>query len=343
MQDSYAFAWGSEATQFFFELTPDVILEAVEKLGFRCTGRILALNSMENRVYEVSIDLPPERSPCAPSDLSRIVKFYRPGRWSRPQIQEEHDFLADLAAEEIPVVAPLKDRHGDSLHEAPDIGVYYCVYPKAGGRQPDELSDEQLERLGRLMARMHNAGACRQAPNRIRLHPRAYGHRSLEFLLDKEALPEDLEKPFADVVEAICGISEPWFDAAACQRIHGDAHLGNLLWSDQGPFWVDFDDMVQGPPVQDLWLITSGRDAETAAKREILLDAYQSMRAFDRAELRLIEPLRALRYVHFSAWIAKRWRDPAFQRAFDFFGTRDYWLGQIQDLRECLRIIREED
>ncbi|HEY8967142.1 MAG TPA: serine/threonine protein kinase, partial [Candidatus Methylacidiphilales bacterium] len=203
--------------------------------------------------------------------------------------------------------------------------------------------------VGRALARMHNVGALRDAPHRLRLTPEVYGYRNLDYLLETEAIPERLEEAYVEAAEEICARAEELFDgfgAGALQRIHGDCHLGNLLWADSpphdGPFWLDFDDMVVGPPVQDVWLIVPGRDEDALERRGHLLRGYEEMRAFDRATLRLVEPLRALRYIHFSAWIAKRWSDPAFPRRFDHFGTERYWAEQVADLREQLDLIRAD-
>ena len=334
--------WGSNETQFFYDLTPEIILESVEKLGLRCTGRVMPMNSMENRVYEVEVEVEgTEGSLLSRSDRARVVKFYRPGRWTGEQIGEEHQFLLDLRRAEVPVVAPLPFPDGSTLQAVPGLGIFCAVFPKRGGRHPEEMSSADLERVGRLLARLHNVGAQREAPHRLPLSPEVYGDQNLDYLLESGSLPTEIEDDYVDVVEEICTVSEPWFDEAGRQRIHGDCHLGNLLWTDDGPFWVDFDDMVQGPCVQDLWLVVPGRDEESVVRRMALLDAYEELREFDRRSLRLIEPLRALRFVHFSAWIAKRWTDPAFPRRFDFFGTRRYWEEQLADLQEQLSLIRE--
>jgi Ser/Thr protein kinase RdoA (MazF antagonist) len=345
-QSHAASAWGDRETEYFYELTPDRILSAAEEAGVRCTGRCLPLNSLENRVYEVEIEVADPASVRSPSDKARIVKFYRPGRWSEAQILEEHRFLLDLAEAEVPTVTPLPFADGTTLRLVPDAGVWFAVFPKVGGRHPDEMNDDQLRRVGRLLGRMHNVGAERTAPHRIRLDLETYGYKNLDFLLESEALPERIEEAYADTVEELCELAAPWFAEAepSFRRIHGDCHLGNLIWADnpshEGPFWVDFDDMVTGPAVQDLWLIVPGRDEEALARRELLLEGYEDMRAFDRSTLRLVEPLRALRFVHFSAWIAKRWSDPAFPRRFEHFGTERYWAEQLADLREQLELVR---
>ena len=324
----------SNETRFFFDLTPALILDAVEASGMRCTGRILQLNSMENRVYEVEIELDSE--PASPSERFRVVKFYRPGRWSAQQIGEEHQFLLDLKNADIPVVAPLPFPNGDTLRRLGDLEIYYAVFPKMGGRSPDELDEEKLLWLGRLLARIHAIGAKESAPHRLRLDPTTYGIDNLKYLIDSGVVPRETQAAYRSVVERICQVSEPWFKTTKTQRIHGDCHLGNILWGRDGPFFVDFDDMVTGPCVQDVWLIAPGRDEQ---QLQSLLAGYELMRPFDRSSLRLIEPLRALRFIHFSAWIAKRWHDPAFQRVFPNFGTPRYWGEQLSDLNEQFSVI----
>ncbi|MEM6602173.1 MAG: serine/threonine protein kinase, partial [Verrucomicrobiota bacterium] len=336
---SAGFSWGNAPTRFFYELTPDVIFSAVEALGYRCTGRCMPLNSMENRVLEVEIE--PDQAVESESDRFRIVKFYRPLRWNRKQIMEEHQFLEDLKNNEVPVVVPEADSHGETLFELHEQSIFYCLYPKIGGRNPDELSRDQLQRVGRLLAQLHNIGSRSEAPHRIRLTPESYGLTSLDFLLDSESIPVELEDDFMDVVEEICDRAEPYFASATVQRVHGDCHYGNVLWSPAGPFFVDFDDMVVAPPVQDIWLLTPGRDEDSLAQREVLLGTYETLTSFDRNTLLLVEPLRALRFIHFSAWIAKRWSDPAFKRTFPEFSATRYWNEQLHDLRECLESIRE--
>ncbi|MFQ3671760.1 MAG: serine/threonine protein kinase [Verrucomicrobiia bacterium] len=332
-------AWGDRRTHYFYGLTPDLVLDAVETSGCRCTGRCFQLNSMENRVFEAEIEPPPGTPPPPGPNSYRIAKFYRPGRWSPRQIQDEHQFLADLCQAEIPTVAPLPLASGHTLGTMPGTGILYAIFPKISGRSPDELNPLQIDAVGRLLARLHNVGATRPAPARLTLNPETYGLANLDALIESRAIPTEFARAFANVVDEICDRSFPWFDQTTSIRLHGDAHLGNLLWNDQGPFWVDFDDMINGPAIQDLWLIVPGRDPEARAAQQRLLNAYRTMRHFDHAELRLIEPLRALRHIHFSAWIHRRWADPAFQRKFEFFGTKRYWQQQLADLREILSLL----
>jgi len=323
--------------EFFFSLTPDVVLRSVEESGLVCTGRCMALNSYENRVYDVEIENDqgrPER---------RIAKFYRPGRWSREQILEEHQFIADLSEAEIPAVGPMSFSDGSTLRQTTE-GIFYTIFPRVGGRAPEELTSEQLIRLGRLMGRMHVVGASRKAPHRIRLTPEVYGLKNLEFLLQGGWLPLEIRTRYENTVRALCAWLEPRFASLSLHRVHGDCHLGNLLWNDRGPFFLDFDDMVNGPAVQDLWLILPGRPSqsdEARAQLEDLLAGYEEFRVFDRAQIGLIEGLRGLRFIHYSAWIARRWKDPAFPAAFPQFNTGRYWDEQLRDLEKQLEILTQ--
>lgn len=234
--------------EFFFSLTPDVVLDAVERAGLQCTGRCVALNSFENRVYDVEIE---------DDDgvrARRIIKFYRPGRWSREQLLEEHQFLADLAANEVPAIGPVPFPDGATLAQTRE-GIFYTLFPRVGGRAPEEMQSEQLIRLGRLLARLHMTGVQRKAPHRIVLDQQSYGLANLEFLKQGGWLPLEFERSYEHTVRGICEISRPFFEQIQKQgphRLHGDCHLGNLLWNEQGPFFLDFDDMVSGPAVQDL-------------------------------------------------------------------------------------------
>lgn len=345
--------WGAGETQFFFSLSPEKVLKAVESTGIICTGRCFALNSFENRVYDVELDL--ERSAAragqSPEALEvsrgrvqanrKVIKFYRPGRWSEAQILEEHRFLMDLQHAEIPVIAPELFPDGTTLRQNPD-GIWFSIFPKFGGRAPDELDDEQLRQVGRLLARIHLVGASREAPHRVALTSEAYGRSNLSFLVAERCLPRELEADYIQCVEEICRRVDDLFknnSGIKIQRVHGDCHKGNLLWTPQGAAFLDFDDMVRGPVIQDIWMVCPGRDAQALADREILLEGYEQMRAFDRRELKLVEGLRALRMIHYAAWIARRWSDPAFPRAFPHFGTLQYWSDELSALREQVAAI----
>jgi Ser/Thr protein kinase RdoA (MazF antagonist) len=317
----------------FFEITPDKVLAAVERLGVRCTGRVLALNSMENRVYEVELDV--DLAPKAPKwEAFRVIKLYRPGRWSVAQILEEHEFLREAAAADLPVVVPLEFPSGATLETLPGTSIHYAVFPKVGGRILDELSDEELEQIGRLIARLHSVGGAHPFRHRLALTVKSYGYDNIEYLRNHKLIPQTVESHFLRIAERIFTVTEPWFAEVAQQRIHGDCHLGNILWLWSKCAVVDFDDSLTGPCVQDLWLLTPGRDEDSLRRQEALLQGYSSMRPFDRGSLRLREPLRALRMVHFTTWIAKRFEDPAFKQVFVDYGSERYWREQLVALQE---------
>jgi Ser/Thr protein kinase RdoA (MazF antagonist) len=321
----------SNLVEQFFALTPERILDAVELVGRRATGYALALNSLENRVYEVELE-----------DGARLVaKFYRPGRWSAETILDEHRFLAELHAAEVPVVAPLPlDGAGRTLGDlAVDGGaIHFAVFDKMRGRPPEDLSDDRLRQLGRLIARLHNVGDAHPAPARPRLDPDYYGAHSLRVLLGEDALsswvPPELRARFAAAGQAIIDACARRWGELESIRIHGDCHPGNLLWGSAGPFFLDFDDFLHGPPVQDIWLLAPGRDDEAERQRALLVDGYENMRRFDRRTLAFVEPLRALRILRYAAWIAQRWRDPAFPRAFPDWEDHRSWHREVLELEE---------
>jgi Ser/Thr protein kinase RdoA (MazF antagonist) len=316
-------SWGSGPTQYFFELTPDKVMDALEKNPIegvleRCTGYCQPLASFENRVYEVEFE---ERN-------RKVVKFYRPGRWNEAQIREEHEFMLDVRDAEIPVVTPLYFEHEKDTLRKTDSGLFYCVYPKVGGRQPEDLPPEKLEQLGRLIARMHGVGIQKEAPSRIKLTPAVYGKASLDFLLEDRIVSPTAERRFESVVRQILSRAEPAFQGQPLQRIHGDCHAGNILWNEKtGPFFIDFDDMVMGPPIQDLWLLSP--DPESLVH---LIEGYHQMKDLPKGSLGLVEILRALRMIHYATWIAKRYEDPAFQKAFPHFESPRYWDELTSDL-----------
>jgi Ser/Thr protein kinase RdoA (MazF antagonist) len=257
---------------------------------------------------------------------------------------EEHEFLTDLAAQEIPVAEPLKLQSGSTLGTTMGSGegnIMFAVFPKLRGRAPQELNPDQLLQLGRFVGRIHNVGASKKAPHRMVLNPENYGRGALNFLIDNNWLPMELATRYKTVATEIIDLISPWFEGLKTHRIHGDCHLGNLLYDQQGnAFFLDFDDLVTGPAVQDFWLLVPGQDEQALASREIFLKGYTEMREFDRAQLKLIEPLRSLRILHYSAWIARRWKDPAFPRIFTEFNTHNYWETEIRDLNRQRDLIQ---
>jgi Ser/Thr protein kinase RdoA (MazF antagonist) len=309
-------------SDFFYELTPDRVLTAVEDAGYHPTGHCSPLTCLENRVYDIRLE----------DDSHIIAKFYRPNRWSRAGVLEEHAFLSDLADAEIPVCKPISFRDGGTLRSVE--GIHYAFWPRVGGRAPEEFDDEQVQILGRLLARIHNVGETADAPNRPRLEARASALAPLDFLDEQGFLPAECRRRYRAAVEEIAALYANWSEGVPVHRIHGDCHVGNLLRTDAGWCFLDFDDFVVGPAVHDVWMLLPGRDAEGARQRALLIRAYEQFRAFDARWLRLVEPLRAFRFVFYAAWIAKRWEDHAFPAAFPHFGTADYWENETRDLEE---------
>ncbi|WP_437681022.1 serine/threonine protein kinase [Sorangium sp. So ce131] len=321
----------STPTDLFLSLTPHKVIEAVEAAGVLCNRVCYPLNSFENRVYEV------ERE-----DRTRVIaKFYRPGRWSRAQILEEHRFLAELAEAEIPVCATRPFPDGETLKQIDHI--QYCLFERTGGRAPDELDDALFARLGRLAARIHNVGAAGTAAHRVRLSADTYAREDLGWLAERKVIPPSVERRYLAAARAVADAAEERLRGVEVHRIHGDLHPGNLLLRDGTLHVLDFDDMVVGPAVQDLWLLLPGRDRDARRQREIFIEAYEELRRFDRATLALIEPLRGLRMIHYAAWIARRWHDPIFPRTFPHFGTEGYWRDEASALEEVLQLTRAGD
>lgn len=314
-------------TDLFFSLTPHKVLEAVEAAGLFCNPLCYPLNSFENRVYEVELE-----------DRTRLIaKFYRPGRWTEAQILEEHRFLADLAEAEVPAIPPRPFPDGGTLRQIE--GIHYCLFPRAAGRAPDEPDDALVERLGMLTARLHNAGAARQAEHRIRLSGDTYVRENLAWMAGRRVVPARSWARYEAAARRIADAADARLAGVELHRIHGDLHHGNLLLRDNVLVVIDFDDMVVGPAVQDLWLLLPGRGAEARRLREIFLEGYEALRGFDRKSLSLVEPLRGLRRVHYAAWIARRWHDPIFPRTFPHFGTEAYWDEETRDLEEIHALI----
>lgn len=332
-----AHVWGSPETQLFNSLSPDKVLNAVDGLKLNSTARVMQLTSMENRVYEVEIDNPHAKTI---SENFVIIKFYRPGRWSKEQIQDEHNFLFDLIEYDIPVIAPLKfDNQSVFTNED---GLFFCLFPKKGGRACVEWSSDLLKQMGRLLARLHTCGRIRQAKHRLKLDINTFGEKNLELIVNSSHLPADYQTRYVRVCEDFFKLATSVYKEVHLQRIHGDCHHGNILLNEARPFLIDFDDMSVGPCVQDLWMITPGRDEHSRKQRDILINAYFEMSDFDLEELRFIEILRTLRIIHFSAWIGHRFEDQAFKRVFPHYGTSQYWEREIFDLNSQLQFIQND-
>ena len=315
----------------FAGLTPEVILTSVESVGLLCDGRVLALNSYENRVYRVGLE----------DDTPRVVKFYRPGRWSNAAILEEHAFSAELCAGDLSVVAPqcIGER---TLHEY--RGMRFAVFAMQGGHAPEPGDRDTLRQIGRTLGRMHAIGAAGRFADRPTLGIDSHAIDSIAYLLGAHWLPPSLEGNF----EALChqlvdGIEDAWRAAGPFQplRLHGDCHPGNILWRDDGAHFVDLDDALTGPAIQDLWMLCSGDAHARSEQLGWLLDGYQLFHGFDRRELHLIEALRAIRLLHYHAWIARRWHDPAFPAAFPWFASPRHWEAVIVQLQEQIVALRE--
>ena len=320
-------------------LGPDVVLDALERVGLRGDGRLMALSSYENRVYQAYLEEPVE------GHTAVVAKFYRPGRWSEAQILEEHAFSAELAAAEVPAVAPLV-LNGSTLHE--HGGFAFSVSPRRGGRAPELDDPEVLEWIGRFLARIHMVGASKPFATRPALDLRSFGAEPRDWLLQHHMVPLDVQAAWERRCnEALRMIEDTPLGGGSKAdismiRLHGDCHPGNILWTpDQGPHFVDLDDARTGPAVQDFWMLLSGERAQRQRQLGPLVDGYELFREFDRAELALIEPLRTLRLIHYSAWLARRWDDPIFPINFPWFGSSDYWQGQVQMLEEQIEAMAE--
>ncbi|ANO51546.1 serine/threonine protein kinase [Woeseia oceani] len=312
-------------------LQPDDILDTLESLGFNCNGRMLALNSYENRVYQVGIE----------GDAPVVAKFYRPARWTDEAIEEEHEFAAELAAADIPVVAPLRI-HGATLHHHGPFRV--SISPCHGGRSPDLDNDDLLRQIGRLVARIHLQGERSEFRHRPHVDIESYGIDSHDYLLDNQFIPEELEEVYIGIADHLFDNIEAAFDRAGAVRefrLHADFHPGNVLVQEDRVHIVDLDDARTGPAVQDLWMFLSGDRDEQTPQLSILLEGYQEFRQFDARELHLIEALRSLRMMHYAAWLARRWEDPAFKQAFPWFNSRRYWDEHVLSLREQTALIQE--
>ena len=305
-------------------LTPDAVIAAVESTGRVCDGRLLALNSYENRVYQVGIE----------DDEPLIAKFYRPGRWSRDQILEEHAFTLELQDAGLQVVAPLPDAQGRTLSRHETFQV--ALFPRRGGHAP-EPGGGLLELLGRSLGRLHAIAATRRFRYRQTLELEQYGRGSRDFLLEHDFIPAELVPAYESLADTLLERMRQILDARTTtrtQRLHGDCHVGNLLWRGENLWFVDFDDCLNGPAVQDLWMLLAGEREQQLRQLSELIEGYSMFHTFNAGELALVETLRTLRLMHYSAWLARRWNDPAFPRSFPWFNTGRYWAEHILALRE---------
>jgi Ser/Thr protein kinase RdoA (MazF antagonist) len=341
------------ATHAFESLTPDLVLDALEFAGLRGDGRLTALSSYENRVYQVQLE----------DGTSVVAKFYRPQRWSDAQILEEHKFAAELMAFEVPAIGPLV-LNGETLHHFG--GFAFSVSPRRGGRAPELDDGEVLEWIGRFLARIHTVGAKQPFVQRPALNLATFGTEPMQWLLENNKVPLDVQSLWTrkcqNAIDLIAGYAtltgstgknstkNVGTSGIRLLRLHGDCHPGNILWTPAdaapatgpGPHFVDLDDARMGPAVQDFWMLLSGDRQQRTRQLGALVDGYEQFREFDRAELALIEPLRTLRLIHYSAWLARRWSDPTFPVNFPWFGSSDYWQGQVQMLDEQIEAMQED-
>ena len=309
-------------------LSPDKILDAIESIGLLPSGGLLALNSYENRVYQIEMD-----------DGSFLVgKFYRPERWTDQAILEEHTFTQELADAEISVVTPISVEDRTLFKHD---GYRFALFPRQGGHPPNLENEDDLEVLSRTIARMHAQGGVNTFAERATLSVETMGHASRTYLLESPFIPDDIRPAYESTTAHLLEKIEAQFGDCPLQRIHGDCHMGNVLWRDDTPHFVDFDDCVMGPPIQDLWMLLSGDRSEQTYQLSVILDAYQEFEDFDTSTLKLIEPLRTLRIMHHAAWIGRRWADPAFPLAFPFFESSRYWSEHLLSLREQQAVLDE--
>lgn len=306
---------------FFYRLTPDEIIAAVAALGLEPSGHIAQLNSMENRVFDLRLE----------DGRHLVAKFYRPGRWSREQILEEHAFLFALREAELSCLAPLKIDTGSLFEEQ---GIYFALWPRTGGREPEELSDIDLQILGRLLARVHNVGAAQRFQCRPQFSVQRFIDEPLALLKEKKFLLPEFETDYENLATLVARKYTELASEIPLHPIHGDLHKGNILNGADGWFLLDFDDALVGPAVQDIWMLFPGTSLDSLRSRAIFLDAYREFREFDDRWLALCEVLRAMRIIHYSGWIARRYEDPAFKAAFPEFANAAYWEEEMNILRE---------
>jgi Ser/Thr protein kinase RdoA (MazF antagonist) len=331
-----------DRTPPYTALTPDCVLDALSSVGFFGDGRLLALNSYENRVYQVWLDdcAPAAGLPAGASSL--VAKFYRPLRWTDAQIAEEHAFVSELAELEIPVVAPLPLAGSGTLATFRDFR--FCVYPRCGGRAPELEDPATLEWMGRFVGRIHRVGAVAPFLERPALDVASFGEEPRDWLLAHGFIPADIADAWKSIVSlALDGVARCFERAGDVRniRLHGDCHAGNVLWTDSGPHFVDFDDARMGPAIQDLWMLLSGDRGDMRRQLRAIVRGYEDFHDFNDHELWLIEALRTLRLIHYSAWLARRWDDPAFPAAFPWFNSQRYWQDRVLELREQVAAMDE--
>lgn len=317
----------------YAQLDPTAIIDAVESLGFLCSGNLLALNSYENRVYQIGIE---EAEPL-------IAKFYRPNRWSSEAILEEHQFSLELAQQEIPIVAPLII-NDQTLHH--HHSFRFALFPRRGGRALELNNNDQLEWMGRFLGRLHGVGACRPFQHRMQLTTQSYGYEPYAFLIEHHFIPDYLTANFCQAVETALQKIEQivkHVDQIGQIRLHGDCHAGNVLWRDSGPHIVDLDDCLMGPAIQDMWMLLSGDAKQMDMQLAEILQGYNEFHDFNPRERHLIEVLRTLRMLHYAAWLAKRWTDPAFPLNFPWFNTPVYWQNLIMNLNEQIELLDQTE
>ncbi|MDH5483944.1 MAG: serine/threonine protein kinase [Gammaproteobacteria bacterium] len=316
----------------FAQLAPDNIIDAIESLDMRCDARIFPLNSYENRVYQIGIE---DQQPV-------IAKFYRPHRWTDEQILEEHHFTEELARLEIPVVAPLCINGQTLIHTQ---AYRLALYPRRGGRVAELDNLEHLAWISRFIGRIHAVGSTTRFKLRPDISIQAYATEPSNHLLANDFIPDYLNNAYQTLIEDLLKLLEQRFDASAYRfiRLHGDCHAGNILWTDKGPHFVDFDDSRNGPAIQDLWMMLSGNHNDQQEQLHRILDSYSEFYDFNPAEISLIEPLRTLRIIHYAGWLAQRWQDPAFPASFPWFNTPNYWEQHILELREQFSLLQENE
>lgn len=316
----------------FLSLTPDTILSVVEKaLGIYLSNICRPMNSYINRVYELADE----------DGKGLIVKFYRPGRWSRQALQDEHDFLLELDREEVPVIAPLQLAGGGTLGQVDE--AFFALFPKKWGRSVDEYSEEQWLELGHLLGRTHAVGAARRPKDRLKMVPDRSTRSHIDYIVSHNLVPKDLQSEFRNLTEALLDEITPMFRGIELIRLHGDCHSANLIYRpDESFYLIDFDDMVLGPPVQDMWMLLPAVPEESVTEIDLFLEGYRTFRDFDIRSLKLIEPLRAMRFIHYMAWCAHQVVEDGSSEVMPNFGSREYWLGELNDLTDQLQRIREQ-